>query len=165
MFSGLQEPTTSNQEEDIESFKKRKFDAITGEEDEDTVFQGEFKLFTWNLANSSWIENGRGQLKLNDSHDEEKKRSRLIMRLAGTLRITLNVSIGRLFKVLATSKTNVRFTDGKNVWALSGSHAQRLSNFIQDRLIKQTDDSDDEPRKKPKSQEEGEKAKEESDES
>lgn len=125
--------TIHTQEDDIESIRKRKFDAITGEEDEETIFQGDFKLFVWDLATSNWIEKGRGQLKLNDSIDASK--SRLIMRIGGTLRIILNVSISKpFFKVIANSKTNIRFTDSQTVWAASGSNAHQLRDLIDERL-------------------------------
>lgn len=123
------------EEDDIQSIRKRKFDAITGEEDEVTVFQGDFKLFSWDLASSNWVEKGRGQLKLNDSMDQDKKRSRLIMRVGGTLRIILNVAIKRsYFRVLANSKTNIRFTDSQTVWAASGSNANQLKELLDERL-------------------------------
>lgn len=130
-------PTNSQSpdEEAIDFIRKRKFDAITGEENEETIFQGDFKLFVWDLATSNWIEKGRGQLKLNDSTDSEQKKSRLIMRISGTLRIILNVAISRsFFKVIANSKTNIRFTDSQTVWAASGSNAHQLKEFIDERL-------------------------------
>lgn len=122
-------------DEDIEEIRKRKFDAITGEEDEETVFQGEFKLFVWDLATSNWIEKGGGQLKLNDSVDKDVKKSRLIMRLSGTLRIILNVAIkNSFFKVIACSKTNIRFTNSQTVWAASGANTSQLADLIDERL-------------------------------
>lgn len=128
--------TDQNQsEDDIDSIRKRKFDAITGEEDEDTIFQGDFKLFIWDLTTSNWIEKGRGQLKLNDSVGKDERKSRLIMRVSGTLRIVLNVAINRpFFRILANSKTNLRFTDSQTVWAASGSNAQQLKELIEERL-------------------------------
>lgn len=123
------------QDEDIETIKKRKFEAITGEEDETTVFQGDFKLFCWDIKTSNWIERGRGQLKLNDCVQDEKRRSRLIMRLGGTYRIILNVSINHShFKVITNSKSNIRFTDGQNLWAASGQNAQHLKELIEKRI-------------------------------
>lgn len=143
-------------ENDIESIKKRKFDAITGEEDEETVFQGDFKLFVWDVESSNWIEKGRGQLRLNDSIEDRTTKSRLIMRISGTLRIILNVAIRQSgFKIIASSKTNIRFTDSLTVWAVSGSNAQQLRDSIEERLVKSGYDTKDEtandPLKKPKS--------------
>lgn len=129
------EDNLSKDDDDIDSIRKRKFDAITGEEDEETIFQGEFKLFVWDIATSNWIEKGRGQLKLNDSIGREEKKSRLIMRVGGTLRIILNVAINRsFFRVIVNSKTNIRFTDSQTVWAASGSNANQLRDLIDERL-------------------------------
>lgn len=137
-----------SEDDDIESIRKRKFDAITGEENETTKFQGEFKLFIWDKTTSNWIEKGRGQLKLNDLLEDDKMSSRLIMRVNGTLKIILNVSIKKShFKVIASSKTNVRFTDSQDVWAASGSNAQELKELIEERLSiqkLQANDTDDE---------------------
>lgn len=122
-------------EDDVETIKKRKFETITGEEDEETTFQGEFKLFIWDYSQLNWIEKGRGQLKLNDSLNIDEKKSRLIMRAGGTYRIILNVAIQHsLFRILANTKTSIRFTDSQNVWAASGSNAKHLGDLIQDRL-------------------------------
>lgn len=121
-------------EDDASLFRKRKIDALTGEEDEETVFQGDFKLFAWDLATSNWIEKGRGQLKLNDSIDDEDK-SRLIMRISGTLRIILNVAIkSSFFKIVACTETNIRFTDSQTVWAASGQNTKKLKGLIDERL-------------------------------
>ena len=69
-------------------------------------------------------------MRLNDSIGDEKK-SRLIMRVSGTLRIILNVAINRsYFKVIANSKTNIRFTDSQTVWAASGPNANKLKELI-----------------------------------
>lgn len=140
----------STDSNNIETLKKRKFDAITGEEDEETVFQGDYKLFTWDLKSSNWVEKGRGQLKLNDSNELRKKKSRLIMRICGTLRIILNVSISKTyFKVIAASKTNIRFTDSQTLWAASGNNAQQLKDLLEER-IEASIDTNDEIKKKPK---------------
>lgn len=141
----------ASEEDDIELIRKRKFDAITGEEDEETIFQGDFKLFVWDLATSNWIEKGRGQLKLNDSIEHEDKKSRIIMRVSGTLRIILNVAVNpSFFKVIANSKTNIRFTDSQTVWAASGSNANQLRDFIEERL-KMTAEEESEIKKRSKS--------------
>ena len=130
-FKGLAE----RQDDDIDSIKKRKFDAITGEEDEDTVFQGDFKLFVWDLTTSNWVEKGRGQLKLNDSSELGAKKSRLIMRISGTLRILLNIAIKHsFFRVIASSKTSIRFTDSQTVWAASGTNANHLKELLDERI-------------------------------
>lgn len=123
------------QEDDVETIKRRKFETITGEEDEETAFQGDFKLFIWDKSTSNWIEKGRGQLKLNDSVVCEEQKYRLIMRAGGTYRIILNVAIQHsFFKVIAVTKTSIRFTDSQNVWAASGSNAKHLGDLIAERL-------------------------------
>lgn len=130
------------------------FEAVTGEEDEETIFQGEFKLFVWDLATSNWIEKGRGQLKLNDSIDMTENKSRLIMRVGGTLRIILNIAIRSSFRVIANSKTNIRFTDGQNVWAASGSNSNQLREFIEARIEK-TAEIEEEKKKRTRHDDEG----------
>lgn len=122
-------------DDDVETIKKRKFETITGEEDEETAFQGDFKLFAWDISTSNWNEKGRGQLKLNDKLDVDGRKSRLIMRTGGTYRIILNVAIQHpTFRVIANTKTNIRFTDSQNVWAASGSNAMQLGDIIVQRL-------------------------------
>lgn len=142
-------------EDDIDIIRKRKFDAITGEEDEETVFQGDFKLFAWNLDTSNWDERGRGQLKLNDSQETDKCQSRIIMRVGGTLKLVLNVAIRHnSFKVLANSKTSIRFTDSQTVWAASGSNAGQLRELIDQRLQRVAEQEDEINQKKPKTENE-----------
>lgn len=147
----------TNVDDDIEAIRKRKFDAITGEEDEETIFQGEFKLFVWDLATSNWIEKGRGQLKLNDSINQNEKKSRLIMRVGGTLRIILNIAIKRsFFRIIANSKTNIRFTDSQNVWAASGSNAHQLKDLIEERLNSPEEVQKEKDRKEQEAEEDNE---------
>lgn len=124
----------SQQLEGDVDIKKRKFEAITGEEEEETIFQGDFKLYGWDLASSNWIEKGRGQLKLNDTLASECPESRLIMRISGTLRIVLNVAIRKNFRIISSSKTNLRFTDGQNMWAVSGGTADKLAEAVEPRI-------------------------------
>ncbi|KAG8235520.1 hypothetical protein J437_LFUL013482 [Ladona fulva] len=60
---------------------KRKYEEvtiITGEEDEENVLQITCKLFAFNIEKSSWVERGRGQLRVNDKNDQRRKQSRLI---------------------------------------------------------------------------------------
>lgn len=136
----------SQQPEGDVDIKKRKFEAITGEEEEETIFQGDFKLYGWDLASSNWIEKGRGQLKLNDSLAQDCPESRLIMRISGTLRIVLNVAIRKGFRIISSSKTNLRFTDGQNMWAVSGGTADILAEVIEPRIeiVKQLNKAEDE---------------------
>lgn len=135
-----QEPQSSDlnspqNDEDVD-IRKRKFEAITGEEEEKTIFQADFKLYVWDLESSNWIEKGRGQLKLNDSLVPDCPESRLIMRISGTLKIILNVAIRKNFRIISSSKTNLRFTDGQNMWAVSGGTADKLAGLIEPRVEK-----------------------------
>ena len=125
----------TKKEDDIDTIRKRKFDAITGEEDEETVFQGDFNLFSWDHSIANWTERGRGQLKLNDSLDSGKRQSRLIMRVGGTLKLVLNVAIRhKTFRVITSTKTSIRFTDGQTVWGAGGNNATMLRELIDERL-------------------------------
>lgn len=145
----------SKKEDDIETIRKRKFDAITGEEDEETVFQGDFKLFAWDLSSSNWVEKGRGQLKLNDSLNQENSQSRIIVRVGGTLKIVLNVAIRHsTFRVIASSKTSIRFTDSQTVWAASGSNASQLRELIDERIRIAAEQEAEAAKKKPKTADE-----------
>ena len=56
---------------------KRKYEAITGEEDESNVLQIHCKLYQWEKEDSSWKEKGKGFLKLNDKKKDDKLCSRL----------------------------------------------------------------------------------------
>ncbi|XP_047986464.1 ran-binding protein 3 [Leguminivora glycinivorella] len=59
----------------------------TGEEDEINVLQVSCRLFAWEAG--SWRERGRGVLRLNDADGG----SRLVARVAGSLRVVLNTKI------------------------------------------------------------------------
>lgn len=131
----VQENPVPHHEVEIDTIKKRKFDTITGEEDEETIFQDNFKLFEWNLETSNWVEKGRGLLKLNDSiADEKGHQSRLIMRMGRTLRIILNVAINSSFQIIAGSEENIRFTDSQTMWAARGKNADKLKFALTKRL-------------------------------
>ena len=49
------------------------------------------RLHVFDKANSGWLERGRGQLRLND--EDSGKKSRLVMRTAGSLRVVLNTTL------------------------------------------------------------------------
>lgn len=61
------------------SASKRKYEAITGEEDESNVLQIHCKLYHWEASEMSWKEKGKGFLKLNDRQSGDKLSSRLGM--------------------------------------------------------------------------------------
>jgi Ran-binding protein 3 len=86
--------------------QKRKFEEVklvTGEENEVNVMQIGAKLHVFEKSNSTWMERGRGLLRLNDvravggcdSSSEEKSPagSRIVMRTTGSLRVILNTPL------------------------------------------------------------------------
>jgi len=126
---------------------------ITGEEDESNVFQMSAKVSLeyffksknlkvysiWQLHifeknTSSWLERGRGPLRLNDKRllsSEDKsssgKSSRIIMRTAGSLRVILNSKVFPEMTLEKPNEKNIRLTamDGMDqsmrVFLVSGS--------------------------------------------
>jgi len=109
-------------------------DLITGEESEANVCQMNAKLYLFDKSTSTWVERGRGQLRLNDlrpnltSGDENQgPTSRLIMRTAGSLRVILNSKIFPEMTVEKPTEKNVRLTamddqnPGLRVFLVSGS--------------------------------------------
>lgn len=109
-------------------------DLITGEESEANVCQMNGKLYLFDKSTSTWVERGRGQLRLNDlrpnltSGDENQgPTSRLIMRTAGSLRVILNSKIFPGMTVEKPTEKNVRLTamddqnPGLRVFLVSGS--------------------------------------------
>jgi len=107
---------------------------ITGEESEANVCQMNGKLYLFDKSTSTWVERGRGQLRLNDlrpnltSGDENQgPTSRLIMRTAGSLRVILNSKIFPEMTVEKPTEKNVRLTamddqnPGLRVFLVSGS--------------------------------------------
>lgn len=62
--------------------------SVTGEEDEDTVFQEKCRLYEFSKESKQWIEKGIGKLKLNRS--KENQRLRLLMRTEPAHRLAIN---------------------------------------------------------------------------
>ncbi|XP_013370468.1 PREDICTED: ran-binding protein 3-like isoform X2 [Chinchilla lanigera] len=89
-----------------------KIDVITGEEAEHNVLKINCKLFIFNKATQSWIERGRGTLRLNDtaSSDCGTLQSRLIMRNQGSLRLILNSKLWAQMKIQRANHKNLRIT-------------------------------------------------------
>ena len=90
------------------SFSTNWYEADTGEEGEDTIFQNRGKLYRF--VNGNWMERGQGIFKLNVARaDEEKfsgesesagpRRARFIMRTHATHRVVLNSPIFKEMKV------------------------------------------------------------------
>merc|ERR1711894_657344 len=90
---------------------------ITGEEDESNVFQMSAKLHIFEKNTASWLERGRGPLRLNDKRllsSEDKsssgKSSRIIMRTAGSLRVILNSKVFPEMTLEKPNEKNIRLT-------------------------------------------------------
>jgi hypothetical protein len=82
---------------------------ITGEEDEVNVLQIQCRLFIFVGTTSSWIERGRGLLRLNDSKDSSQPTSsRLIIRTKGSLRVMLNTKVWEGMRVEKAGDKSVR---------------------------------------------------------
>ncbi|KAF0880871.1 RNB3L protein, partial [Crocuta crocuta] len=89
-----------------------KIDVITGEEAEHNVLKINCKLFIFNKTTQSWIERGRGALRLNDtaSSDCGTFQSRLIMRNQGSLRLILNSKLWAQMEIQRANHKNLRIT-------------------------------------------------------
>nr|CAG4649373.1 EOG090X078K [Scapholeberis mucronata]SVE93652.1 EOG090X078K [Scapholeberis mucronata] len=100
---------------------KRKYDevtVVTGEEDEQNALQVYGKLFTFDKVQGTWIERGRGTLRLNDKQMENHAlQSRLVMRTQGCLRVILNTKIWAEMTIDKTSSKSIRLTavDGDQI--------------------------------------------------
>uniref|UniRef100_H3DBP0 Ran-binding protein 3 n=1 Tax=Tetraodon nigroviridis TaxID=99883 RepID=H3DBP0_TETNG len=106
-----------------------KVDVKTGEESESNVLQMQCKLYVFEKTTQSWIERGRGLLRLNDmaSTDDGTLQSRLVMRTQGSLRLILNTKLWPQMQVDKASEKGVRITamdtedQGVKVFLISGS--------------------------------------------
>ncbi|KAJ1916732.1 hypothetical protein H4219_003602 [Mycoemilia scoparia] len=77
----------------------------TGEEGEVTVHSARVKLYKWDSKNKKYSDMGVGNLKINESADEDgdvKYKARLLCRQEGTNKITLNCAF---FKTMLTEHT------------------------------------------------------------
>ncbi|XP_069128179.1 ran-binding protein 3-like [Argopecten irradians] len=90
----------------------------TGEEDESNVLQSTGKLFVFDGHNQTWIERGRGLLRINDqsSSGSSEFQSRLVMRTQGSLRVILNTKIWPGMTIERASQKSLRITatDGED---------------------------------------------------
>ena len=106
--------------------QKRRYEEITpvtGEEDERNVAQISAKLYVFDKAGSTWMEKGRGCLRLNDA---EEGHSRIVMRTAGSLRVILNTKLFAGMSIESPSEKNIRMTgmDGEGqarIFLIGGS--------------------------------------------
>uniref|UniRef100_A0A8D3BTT7 Ran-binding protein 3-like n=1 Tax=Scophthalmus maximus TaxID=52904 RepID=A0A8D3BTT7_SCOMX len=106
-----------------------KVDVKTGEESESNVLQMQCKLYVFEKTAQSWIERGRGLLRLNDmaSTEDGMLQSRLVMRTQGSLRLILNTKLWPQMQVDKASEKSVRITamdtedQGVKVFLIAGS--------------------------------------------
>lgn len=90
--------------------QKRKYEEVetfTGEEDEVNVLDINSKLFAFVASN--WEERGPGNLRVNDSKDNNKS-SRVVFRTSGNLRVLLNTKIWPGMVVERPSQKSLRLT-------------------------------------------------------
>ncbi|KAM3938881.1 ran-binding protein 3 isoform 2-T2 [Leptodactylus fuscus] len=106
-----------------------KVEVITGEEAESNVLQIQCKLFVFDKMSQSWVERGRGLLRLNDmaSTEEGTLQSRLVMRTQGSLRLILNTKLWAQMQIDKASEKSIRITamdtedQGVKVFLISAS--------------------------------------------
>ncbi|XP_026781325.1 ran-binding protein 3b isoform X2 [Pangasianodon hypophthalmus] len=122
-----------------------KVEVRTGEEAESNVLQMQCKLFVFDKPAQSWIERGRGLLRLNDmaSTDDGTLQSRLVMRTQGSLRLILNTKLWPQMQVDKASEKSVRITamdtedQGVKVFLISASSkdAGQLAAALHHRIL------------------------------
>ncbi|XP_033376098.1 ran-binding protein 3 isoform X5 [Parus major] len=87
------------------------------------------KLFVFDKSSQSWVERGRGLLRLNDmaSTDDGTLQSRLVMRTQGSLRLILNTKLWAQMQIDKASEKSIRITamdtedQGVKVFLISAS--------------------------------------------
>ncbi|KAG8454847.1 hypothetical protein GDO86_001170 [Hymenochirus boettgeri] len=106
-----------------------KVEVITGEEAESNVLQIQCKLFVFDKVSQSWVERGRGLLRLNDmaSTEDGLLQSRVVMRTQGSLRLILNTKLWAQMQIDKASEKSIRITamdtedQGVKVFLISAS--------------------------------------------
>jgi len=81
--------------------------SLTGEEEEQHVFNARAKLFILEAGTTEWKERGVGMLRLNVAND--KSSARLIMRVEGILKLVLNVALWPQIKIERVGDKAARF--------------------------------------------------------
>ncbi|XP_029309315.1 ran-binding protein 3b isoform X9 [Cottoperca gobio] len=132
-----------------------KVDVKTGEESESNVLQMQCKLYVFEKTAQSWIERGRGLLRLNDmaSTDDGTLQSRLVMRTQGSLRLILNTKLWPQMQVDKASEKSVRITamdtedQGVKVFLISASSKDigQLAAALHHRILALKSRADQEP--------------------
>uniref|UniRef100_A0A673YDV4 Ran-binding protein 3-like n=1 Tax=Salmo trutta TaxID=8032 RepID=A0A673YDV4_SALTR len=137
-----------------------KVDVKTGEESESNVLQVQCKLFVFDKTAQTWIERGRGLLRLNDmaSTDDGSLQSRLVMRTQGSLRLILNTKLWPQMQVDKASEKSVRVTamdtedQGVKVFLISPSSREdtgQLAAALHHRILALKSRADQEPQEAP----------------
>nr|XP_020022110.1 ran-binding protein 3 isoform X3 [Castor canadensis] len=98
-------------------------------EKESNVLQIQCKLFVFDKTSQSWVERGRGLLRLNDmaSTEDGTLQSRLVMRTQGSLRLILNTKLWAQMQIDKASEKSIRITamdtedQGVKVFLISAS--------------------------------------------
>ncbi|KAI4902761.1 hypothetical protein NFI96_015270, partial [Prochilodus magdalenae] len=136
-----------------------KVEVRTGEEAESNVLQMQCKLFVFDKPAQSWIERGRGLLRLNDmaSTDDGTLQSRLVMRTQGSLRLILNTKLWPQMQVDKASEKSVRITamdtedQGVKVFLISASSkdAGQLAAALHHRILALRSRAEQEPENTP----------------
>ncbi|XP_030015323.1 ran-binding protein 3b isoform X2 [Sphaeramia orbicularis] len=132
-----------------------KVDVKTGEESESNVLQMQCKLYVFEKTAQSWIERGRGLLRLNDmaSTEDGTLQSRLVMRTQGSLRLILNTKLWPQMQVDKASEKSVRITamdtedQGVKVFLISGSSKDigQLAAALHHRILALKSKAEQEP--------------------
>ncbi|XP_061834803.1 ran-binding protein 3b isoform X1 [Nerophis lumbriciformis] len=127
----------------------------TGEESESNVLQMQCKLYVFEKTAQSWIERGRGLLRLNDmaSTEDGMLQSRLVMRTQGSLRLILNTKLWPQMQVDKASDKSVRITamdtedQGVKVFLIVGSSKDigQLAAALHYRIVALKSRADQEP--------------------
>ncbi|XP_055514311.1 ran-binding protein 3-like isoform X1 [Leucoraja erinacea] len=133
----------------------KKVEVITGEEAESNVLQMQCKLFVFDKTSQSWVERGRGLLRLNDmaSGDDGALQSRLVMRTQGSLRLILNTKLWAQMQIDKASEKSIRITamdaedQGVKVFLISASSkdAGQLYSALHHRILALRSRSEQEP--------------------
>lgn len=147
---------------------KRKYEVITGEEDEQNVLSIHGKLYAWDTDSANWTEKGRGFLRLNDVRKNDKLCSRLVMRTTGALRVILNAHLVAGMKFEPANDNCLRFTNVDGIYMIKANpkDIEHLNQAIEHRLremskrmkteheVQPTDSNDDHQQQQQESKEE-----------
>ncbi|KAK7945239.1 hypothetical protein WMY93_000967 [Mugilogobius chulae] len=133
----------------------QKVEVKTGEESESNVLQMQCKLYVFEKTAQTWIERGRGLLRLNDmaSTEDGTLQSRLVMRTQGSLRLILNTKLWPQMQVDKASEKSVRITamdtedQGVKVFLISGSSKDvgQLAAALHHRILALKSKAEQEP--------------------